>query len=111
MKIDVQRKDDRFKAINVRRFRWNDDRMNWAEQRSVRNSREEDPKADEECSSNRSNKGDLHTEFTAGGSNDAEIATPTNEPERKVEVRRVESWAPQTCIAAKHWKGYTSPGR
>lgn len=33
-----------------------------------------------EPAGDRSRRDELRTEFTAGGSNDAEIATPTNEP-------------------------------
>jgi hypothetical protein len=61
-------------------FHLNDDQRNSVKRRLIRNNLIKDPK-NERIRSDKGNRD--HTELTAGGSNDADIATPTNEPEKQ----------------------------
>lgn len=64
--------------MNVRRFHSNDDRRILVEKLLTKNSPIVDPR--QPRNPEIEEKKNSHTELTAGGSNDAEIATPTSEP-------------------------------
>jgi hypothetical protein len=64
---------------DIHMFHLNDDQRSWVKRLLIMNNLIEDP-GNKNILRNRYKNN--HTELTAGGSSDADIATPTNDPEK-----------------------------